>query len=634
MNSQILENSFNDKISDVLTCGMDNLNAYVLICNSHYNVVYENQLWQGFNNGNDSTGKKCFTALHNRSTPCDKCPIKKFEANPDLDSFLFDIEYNKKKIESRVSRFKVNNNAYIMQVMYEVTGIKKRLKESKINENNFHESEKKLRQSLNFSRQIIDASPIGITVYDDKGQCIVANTSMAKIVGATIDQVTKQNFHKISSWRASGLYDKAILAKREKVVQHHDVTLTSTFGKKLFIQAIFVPFDDDQLLFMLNDLTDFFSTKKKLEEQMEQFQVIFENASDAIFWADSLSGKIVNCNKMAEVLLEREKQEIIGLSQAQLHPPDKAAFYARKFKEHLEKKTVMDDYVEIVTKSGAIKHAEITAAVVQIGEQPIIQGIFRDVSAKYAAEKKLEETTAQLIQAEKLTALGEMTASINHEIQQPLNVIELISQKMLRKLKKNILDQEILQKNFSDISSQIKKMTQIIDHMRSYSRKTDFHEYEAVSVSDLIQKSLIFFQQEFKNCDINIILRIDNDLPVIKCNQIQLEQVITNLVNNARHALESSDKPEKVIEIGAFVENNQNVSQVVIFVKDNGVGIPDSIVPIIYEPFFTTKSKNKGTGLGLHVVKKIITEHNGRIAFETCENKGTKFIIYMPVYKD
>jgi len=623
VNSQILENSFNDKISDVLACGMDHLNAYVLICNSHYNVVYENKLWQGFNNGKDSTGKKCFTALHSRSTPCDKCPIKNFEANPDLDSFLFDIEYNEKIFGSRVSRFRVNNNTYVMHVMYDVAGTKKRLKESKINENLFHVSEKKLRQSLNFSRQIIDASPVGITVYDDKGQCIVANASMAKIIGVPIDQVMKQNYHKISSWKVSGLYDKAILAKRDKLVQQHDVTLISTFGKKIFIQAIFVPFPDDQLLLMLNDFTDYFETKKKLEEQIEKFQVIFENASDAIFWSDPMSGKIVNCNKMAEVLLEREKQEIIGLSQAQLHPQDNTELYSSKY-----------DYVEIVTKSGAIKYAEITAAIVQLGKQPIIQAIFRDVSAKYAAEKKLEETTAQLIQAEKLTALGEMTASINHEIKQPLNVIELISQKMLRKLKKNVLDQEILQKNFSDISSQIKKITIIINHMRSYSRKTDFHEHEAVSVSDLIQKSLIFCKQEFKNHGINIILRIDKDLPAIKGNQTQLEQVITNLVNNARHALESSDKPEKIIEIGAFVENNQNVSQVVIFVKDNGTGIPDSIVPIIYKPFFTTKVKNKGTGLGLHVVKKIISEHNGRIAFETCENKGTKFKIYMPVFKD
>jgi len=134
--------------------------------------------------------------------------------------------------------------------------------------------------------------------------------------------------------------------------------------------------------------------KKKIEELKateEKFRLAFENAKDAIFWADPKTGMITNCNKAAESLLEKKRNEIIGYPQTKLHPSEKAAFYAKMFKKHIKQKKAVDDEAEVITKSAKIKPVHITASVTLIGGKPIIQGIFRDITER----KKIQQEKFQ-----------------------------------------------------------------------------------------------------------------------------------------------------------------------------------------------------------------------------------------------
>jgi len=135
--------------------------------------------------------------------------------------------------------------------------------------------------------------------------------------------------------------------------------------------------------------------EQALRKSEEGFRLLFENAKDAIFWANPETGWIINCNKSAEALLERRREEIIGYSQTTLHPPEKSEYYTNLFKKHLEQKGAVDDEAEIITKSGKIKPVHITASVTNVGGKQIIQGIFRDITERKKMEEELKASESK-----------------------------------------------------------------------------------------------------------------------------------------------------------------------------------------------------------------------------------------------
>ena len=133
-------------------------------------------------------------------------------------------------------------------------------------------------------------------------------------------------------------------------------------------------------------------TDKALQKSEERFRLTFENAKDAIFWADSETGSIIQCNKAAETLLNRKKEELIGTHQSTLHPPQKRKFYSEMFQSHIAKRGAIDEEAEIITKPGEIKTVQISASLIDIRGKSIIQGIFHDITERKNAEEALRQS--------------------------------------------------------------------------------------------------------------------------------------------------------------------------------------------------------------------------------------------------
>ena len=242
----------------------------------------------------------------------------------------------------------------------------------------------------------------------------------------------------------------------------------------------------------------------------------------------------------------------------------------------------------------------------------------RNYNALLKTTEELKLTQAQMIQAAKLAAVGELAGGIAHEINNPLQI--LLGHIQLIQLGRD------LPKRIEIVKEQVEKISQIVRRLLNFSRKVpeDF-KLEPVNINFAIQEMTTFMSYQFKYNDIELILKLDPALPLVYGNKIYLQQVFLNLMINAKDAMPEGGK--------LVIETKLENGNVIIKFSDTGVGIPDNIKDKIFEPFFTTKG-SKGTGLGLSISRWIIRKHNGEIKVESQQGKGSTFTITLPLNPD
>ena len=247
-----------------------------------------------------------------------------------------------------------------------------------------------------------------------------------------------------------------------------------------------------------------------------------------------------------------------------------------------------------------------------------------DITEEKRIEKELEEEKAKSIHMSRLSSLGEMAGGIAHEINNPLAIINGQLSIVVRKLKSFVDQGEAmaLVKTIEKSQAQVFRITKIINGLREFSRSGDESPYESVSVQTILEavESLCF--EKVKKAMVEFKLQ-----PIeahLKCNPIQIEQVLVNLINNSVDAISSqSDKWIRVDSkvIGSFIE---------ISVTDSGKGIAPEVAGKIMQPFFTTKELGKGTGLGLSISHGIIKKYGGTLELDT-QSPNTRFVIMLPI---
>ncbi|MBI4669844.1 MAG: response regulator [Elusimicrobia bacterium] len=248
--------------------------------------------------------------------------------------------------------------------------------------------------------------------------------------------------------------------------------------------------------------------------------------------------------------------------------------------------------------------------------------------------KKLTQTQAQLFQTSKLATLGEMAAGLAHEINQPLGGIALVAKNMSKLRERNKLSDAELERALADIDKSVRRMTRIIEHIRTFARQ-DTLRFIQVDINEPIESALSLLGEQLRLHEIEVVKDLAPDLPKIMGEPYQIEQVIINLVANARDALDSKGEQSKAAgskyqkSLTIKTESlNENIS---ITVADNGAGMPPQIKEKIFNPFFTTKEVGKATGLGLSISYGIIQNHQGTIEVESEEGKGAVFKVKLPV---
>ena len=242
--------------------------------------------------------------------------------------------------------------------------------------------------------------------------------------------------------------------------------------------------------------------------------------------------------------------------------------------------------------------------------------------------KELEKKT-RLIQASKMSTLGEVASGIGHELNQPLNVIKIDADFLMKMIKRGKqIEVGELKTVVEEIGTQVDRASAIINHLRDFSR-VSIETYK-VDVNKPIRDVFMVLGQQLKIREIEVQLDLDDNLPPIMADSNKLEQVFLNLVINARDAIEEKGKGGGKVRIRSFLDNQQ----VTITVSDTGKGIPDDIIDKIFEPFFTTKQVGQGTGLGLSISYGIIKDYGGTIEVTSQVGVHTTFELKFPACSD
>lgn len=259
----------------------------------------------------------------------------------------------------------------------------------------------------------------------------------------------------------------------------------------------------------------------------------------------------------------------------------------------------------------------------------------------------LKAAQSQLIQSEKMASLGELTAGIAHEIQNPLNFVNNFSEvskelleEMLEEIQNgdmeevNAIAQDVIQ-NLEKINHHGKRADGIVKGMLQHSR-TSSGEKEETDINVLVNEylRLAYHGLRAKDKSFNAALEthFDDGIKLLNIAPQDIGRVVLNLITNAFYVVNEKKKMQlQNYEPKVIVETKKEKDHIEIYVKDNGNGIPKKVLDKIFQPFFTTKPTGQGTGLGLSLSYDIIKAHSGDIKVNTIENQGTEFIIVLPI---
>jgi two-component system, LuxR family, sensor kinase FixL len=488
-----------------------------------------------------------------------------------------------------------------------------------------------LRESERRFREMADSSPVMIWMTDTEKLCTYCNRGWLEFTGRSLEQelgngwlegVHPDDFgHCLDSYVSA--FDKRVPFEMEYRLRRHDGAyrwVLDRGGPRHGPNGQFLGYIGSVI-----DLTERKQTQEALQRSEELYREVVESQTDLVcrYRADTT---LTFVNRACCKYFGQESTELIGKKFLDLISPNVRAAVLRSIHLLSDDHKVRKIEHEVGLPGGITGWLQWTTYAILAPDGTVAE--FQAIGTDITDRKRAEEAQESLAHASRLAVVGELTAMVAHEVNQPLTAILHNAEAGVKFLNLPKPPMDEIKAILMDIMENESRANQSIHRIRTLLQKRDM-EVQPLNLNEVAQDVLRLITGDALRRRIEIKSNLDPQLPLIYGDRIHLQQVLLNLILNGMDAMMSSPEGLRHLAIQTFRKDNATID---LSVSDSGHGIPGDLLPHIFESFFTTKKE--GMGLGLSIAKSIIEKHNGRIRVESNPRSGAVFRIELPVAAD
>jgi len=563
----------------------------------------------------DGVGEKCYEILENRPDICSRCQATSVFNGETLRRQMYNRSANKFYDIVEVP-FENEDGTISKLSIYRDVSAKKR-------------QDERLKASEEQYRNLFEHVGCGVFISTKEGKFLDANHALQQMLGyPSREELLKIDLPNDLYLRPEDRFEFVETIEREGHVINREVEFKKKDGTPIPVLLTgHVRYDSKGKVAGYEGINVDQTQTKQMEREIRKtndfLNNIIHNSANAIMAAD-MTGTIILWNQAAEEILGYKTNDVVGkLNITQVYPEGMAKKVMGKLREgNVRRKGRLKFYpVVLLKKDGQIAEGNISASIVYDENRQEIAtvGIFMDLKERLEMERRLKTTQEQLLQSEKLAAMGRLTSQIAHELNNPLYGIMNTLELMKTEISPGNNRRKILEMALSETV----RLTELLHKMLTFS-KPDQKEKQPVDINTILDEILLLHEKQFSENNIIIEIHLADGMPSVLASKNQLRQVFLNMFHNAGDAMPDGG----TLTVKTAVEDGE----IAIEISDNGIGINEKDIKNIFDAFFTTKSSVKGVGLGLSVCYGFIAEHGGDIQVTSEQGVGTCFKITLPVY--
>jgi PAS domain S-box-containing protein len=493
------------------------------------------------------------------------------------------------------------------------------------------QAEAELQQGEGLLQAFFENSPNLIFVKDRQSRYLYANKQFKKAfhISGEIKGKTDNELFSAEQAAAFQAVDRQVL-RTGLLMKFEDLALYEDGHHTRIVQK-FPLFNAEGEIYAIGgavtDITDRKREESALRYSEENYRLVVETAPDAVISIDE-SGAILFANPATVRIFGYDPTELIGKPLTVLMPEFLRKLHEKGFSRYLAtgQRHINWQGTELTAlrKNGQEFPVEISFGELSRDGHKVFTGFIRDISERKQAQQALQMTQMELARVSRLTTMGELAASIAHEVNQPLTAVTNNSSACLRLLAADNLKPEVLHRALEEIVADGNRASAVVARIRGFIKKEPA-EKNRLDINDVIQEVLALAEREFYENRVRLERQLTKALPLVLADRVQMQQVLLNLIMNGIEAMiPVTDQPRSL-----WVESRVDESgDILVAVRDSGTGL-GSGADRVFTPFFTTKAN--GMGMGLSISRSLVENHGGRLWAMPNFPIGAVFSFTLPV---